>query len=125
MTAFYDYRALSTIGFDIGSADSLTQTDGVKYAQGGISQGVIQLLSDGRESVVATYSLLDNINIPDLVEGRMPENDRECVVDSKRYGSEYIGKEFVVSESNTDDTKDAFAYDTYTDSRTCAVTSVS
>ncbi len=113
-TAFYDYRALSTIGFDIGSADSLTQTDGVKYAQGGISQGVIQLLSDGRESVVATYSLLDNINIPDLVEGRMPENDRECVVDSKRYGSEYIGKEFVVSESNTDDTKDAFAYDTYT-----------
>lgn len=113
-TAFYDYRALSTIGFDIGSADSLTQTDGVKYAQGGISQGVIQLLSDGRESVVATYSLLDNINIPDIVEGRMPENDRECVVDSKRYGSEYIGKEFVVSESNTDDTKDAFAYDTYT-----------
>ncbi len=113
-TAFYDYRALSTIGFDIGSADSLTQTDGVKYAQGGINQGVIQLLSDGRESVVATYSLLDNINIPDLVEGRMPENDRECVVDSKRYGSEYIGKEFVVSESNTDDTKDAFAYDTYT-----------
>ena len=113
-TAFYDYRALSTIGFDIGSADSLTQTDGVKYAQGGISQGVIQLLSDGRESVVATYSLLDNINIPDLVEGRMPENDRECVVDSKRYGSEYIGKEFVVSENNTDDTKDAFAYDTYT-----------
>ncbi len=113
-TAFYDYRALSTIGFDIGSADSLTQTDGVKYAQGGISQGVIQLLSDGRESVVATYSLLDDINIPDLVEGRMPENDRECVVDSKRYGSEYIGKEFVVSESNTDDTKDAFAYDTYT-----------
>ena len=113
-TAFYDYRALSTIGFDIGSADSLTQTDGVKYAQGGISQGVIQLLSDGRESVVVTYSLLDNINIPDLVEGRMPENDRECVVDSKRYGSEYIGKEFVVSESNTDDTKDAFTYDTYT-----------
>lgn len=113
-TAFYDYRALSTIGFDIGSADSLTQTDGVKYAQGGISQGVIQLLSDGRESVVATYSLLDDINIPDLVEGRMPENDRECVVDSKYYGSEYIGKEFVVSESNTDDTKDAFAYDTYT-----------
>ncbi len=113
-TAFYDYRALSTIGFDIGSADSLTQTDGVKYAQGGISQGVIQLLSDGRESVVVTYSLLDNINIPDIVEGRMPENDRECVVDSKRYGSEYIGKEFVVSESNTDDTKDAFAYDTYT-----------
>ena len=113
-TAFYDYRALSTIGFDIGSADSLTQTDGVKYAQGGISQGVIQMLSDGRESVVVTYSLLDNINIPDLVEGRMPENDRECVVDSKRYGSEYIGKEFVVSESNTDDTKDAFAYDTYT-----------
>ena len=113
-TAFYDYRALSTIGFDIGSADSLTQTDGVKYAQGGISQGVIQLLSDGRESVVVTYSLLDNINIPDLVEGRMPENDRECVVDSKYYGSEYIGKEFVVSESNTDDTKDAFTYDTYT-----------
>lgn len=113
-TAFYDYRALSTIGFDIGSADSLTQTDGVKYAQGGISQGVIQLLSDGRESVVATYSLLDDINIPDLVEGRMPENDRECVVDSKYYGSEYIGEEFVVSENNTDDTKDAFTYDTYT-----------
>ncbi len=113
-TAFYDYRALSTIGFDIKDADSLTEVDGVKYAQGGINQAVIQLLADGRECVVATYSLLDNINTPDLVEGRMPENDRECVVDSKYYSSDYIGREFVVSDSNTDDVKDAFSYDTYT-----------
>lgn len=113
-TKFYDYRIISTIGFDIGDAGSLVDVDGVKYAQGGINQAVIQMLADGRECVVATYSLLDDINNPELVEGRMPENDRECVVDSKYYKSEYIGKEFVVSDSNTDEVKDAFTYDTYT-----------
>lgn len=113
-TSFYDYRALSTLGFDMGDAKQLVGENGVIYAQGGISQAVIELLADGRECVVATYSLLDNINRPELIEGRMPENDRECVVDSKRYGSEYIGQEFVVSDSNTDDVKDAFTYSTYT-----------
>ena len=113
-TSFYDYRALSTLGFDLGDAEQLVGENGVLYAQGGISQAVIELLADGRECVVATYSLLDNINRPELIEGRMPENDRECVVDSKRYGSEYIGQEFVVSDSNTDDVKDAFTYSTYT-----------
>lgn len=113
-TSFYDYRALSTLGFDMGDAKQLVGENGVLYAQGGISQAVIELLADGRECVVATYSLLDNINRPELIEGRMPENDRECVVDSKRYGSEYIGQEFVVSDSNTDDVKDAFTYSTYT-----------
>ncbi len=113
-TSFYDYRALSTLGFDMGDAEQLVGENGVLYAQGGISQAVIELLADGRECVVATYSLLDNINRPELIEGRMPENDRECVVDSKHYGSEYIGREFVVSDSNTDDVKDAFTYNTYT-----------
>lgn len=113
-TSFYDYRALSTLGFDMGDAEQLVGENGVLYAQGGISQAVIELLADGRECVVATYSLLDNINRPELIEGRMPENDRECVVDSKHYGSEYIGREFVVSDSNTDGVKDAFTYNTYT-----------
>ncbi len=113
-TSFYDYRALSTLGFDMGDAEQLVGENGVLYAQCGISQAVIELLADGRECVVATYSLLDNINRPELIEGHMPENDRECVVDSKHYGSEYIGREFVVSDSNTDDVKDAFTYNTYT-----------
>lgn len=113
-TSFYDYRALSTLGFDLGDAEKLAGENGVRYAQGGISQAVIELLADGRECVVATYSLLDDINRPELIEGRMPENDRECVVDSKHYGSEYIGQEFVVADSNTDEVKDSFTYDTYT-----------
>ena len=112
-TALYDFRALSTLGFDIDDVEALTQADGVKYAQGGINQAVLQTLEDGRECVSATYSLLDNINIPELVEGRFPENDRECIVDSKYYGSGYIGKEFIISDSNTDDVKDAFKYSTY------------
>lgn len=113
-TSFYDYRALSTLGFDLGDAEKLAGENGVMYAQGGISQAVIELLADGRECVVATYSLLDDINRPELIEGRMPENDRECVVDSKHYGSEYIGQEFVVADSNTDEVKDSFTYNTYT-----------
>ncbi len=112
-TALYDFRALSTLGFDIDDVEALTQADGVKHAQGGINQAVLQTLEDGRECVSATYSLLDNINIPELVEGRFPENDRECIVDSKYYGSGYIGKEFIISDSNTDDVKAAFKYSTY------------
>lgn len=112
-TALYDFRALSTLGFDIDDVEALTQADGVKHAQGGINQAVLQTLEDGRECVSATYSLLDNINIPELVEGRFPENDRECIVDSKYYGSGYIGKEFIISDSNTDDVKDAFKYSSY------------
>lgn len=113
-TAFYDFRALSTLGFDPEDVEGLTENEGVEYAQGGINQAVLQKLDDGREIVCATYSLLDNINLPVLIEGRLPENDRECIVDSKYYGSEYIGKEFVVAQSNTDEVKNAFKYSSYT-----------
>ena len=40
-TSFYDYRALSTLGFDLGDAEQLVGENGVLYAQGGISQAVI------------------------------------------------------------------------------------
>lgn len=114
-TTFYDYRILSTLGFESDDAGRLAGAAGaVKYAQSGVRQDVIQILPDGRECVVTTYSCPDKINKPELLEGRLPENDRECVVDSKYYGSECIGTEFVIAGSNTDEVKDSFAYDTYT-----------
>lgn len=110
----FDYQILSTIGYDPDSIEDLMTVNGVRYAELGIRHDVIELLRDGRECVVTAYSLPDLINRPKLIEGRFPRNERECVVDSKFYDSTFIGTDFVIAESNKEEDKEYFVYDTYT-----------
>lgn len=110
---FYDYRLLSTYGFEEEDVKILSGIEGVSDAEGSFSYDVI--FSYGEEIGVAkVHSITHQVNHVTLVEGRMPENAGECLVDAKWFSSDILGSELLWSEQNEEDTLDVFCGDTFT-----------
>ena len=121
---FYDYRLLSTLGFEQESVDYLSSLDGVLAAEGSISFDAIYQLKPtaeaasedyvARQGVIKTYSLPEELNTVKLTAGRMPEHEYECVVDSNLFGGGDIDSVLVLAEENEEDTLEHFSCDRYT-----------
>lgn len=112
-TNMFDYRLISTSGFEKDDVNNFTSIDDVKYAESGINLDVITTLMDNKEIVMSMYSLTDNINQPVLKFGRLPENDNECIVDADYFDEADIGTELIISDTNLETTKSMLKYDTY------------
>lgn len=113
-TNFFDYRLLSTLGFEREDAKAFEELNGVQSVATSVSVDVICVNDDGTERVLAAHTLLDDINRLKLIAGRLPEKTDECVLDANVYSQEVIGTKIVIADSNTQDTIDQFAYDSYT-----------
>lgn len=121
---FYDYRILSTMGFDQESVDYLDRLDGVAAVEGSLSFDVIYRLEPVGESaeeeyalrqgVIKTHSLTQALNTVKLIAGRMPEREGECVADSNLFGEGDLGSVLVFTGENDEDTLEHFALDKYT-----------
>jgi len=111
---FYDYRLLSTMGFELEDVEFLLQKEDVKFAEGAVNFDIIYREGDGEEGVIKAHSITEHINQLKLVAGRMPLEDDECVVDSNLFGEEYLGKKLMLSENNEEEDREHFQYDQYT-----------
>lgn len=111
---FYDFRLLSTYGFEQVDVDTFAAKEGVRAAEGAYFADAICSDYAGNEMVLKAHSLTDNINGVVLVDGRMPRSANECVVDVNLYGSEAIGTTIRISEDNAQEDLDNFAYKEYT-----------
>ena len=112
-TSFYDYRLLSTLGWDDGSVAALASTDGISVAEGSVSSDLLAVIG-GNEYVLKAMSLTEKINRPVLTSGRMPAAPYECLVDGYAVGGLSVGDKITVSPNNDEETRDLFACDTYT-----------
>ena len=106
----YDISLLSTVGFDTDAARQLSRREKVLDAQGAVSTDALLLDTQGKESALKVYSLLDQQNLPVLVSGRLPQNVQECVVDAQAFGKDAIGTVLTLSENNEEDTEELFAH---------------
>ena len=97
---FFDYRLLSTLGFEKEDEVFFREQTDVKAAEGA---HYLDVLADD-EAVVRFHSITQTVNRLRLQEGRMPKADGECVVDAKYYPSSRIGTKLVLSEHNDADT---------------------
>ncbi len=97
---FFDYRLLSTLGFEKEDEVFFREQTDVKAAEGA---HYLDVLADD-EAVVRFHSITQTVNRLRLQEGRMPKADGECVVDAKYYPSSRIGTKLVLSENNDADT---------------------
>ncbi|MGN1147143.1 MAG: FtsX-like permease family protein [Lachnospiraceae bacterium] len=111
---FYDYRLLSTLGFEEEDVEAIAAKEDVRAAEGAMSADVIFLNAQGNENVIKAHSLLNDINGVELVAGRLPKQDDECVVDSNLYGESAIGTRIVFSDNNAQEDLDNFTYKEYT-----------
>lgn len=111
---FYDYRLVSTLGFTEENVEALAEKEDVRAAEGAISAEVLCKDAGENERVIKMHSITEKVNKLKLVAGEMPQSADECVVDSALFSEDAIGSKLVLSENNTTDDLDKFAYKEYT-----------
>lgn len=109
---FYDYRLISTLGWEEQDVQAFQSQSDVRYAEGTNTLDVLYL-ADETEFVFKTHSLPKYVNQIQLATGRLPENSGECLADAG-ISNLQIGDVITVAEANSQDTKDALAFDELT-----------
>ncbi|MCM1125318.1 MAG: FtsX-like permease family protein [Lachnospiraceae bacterium] len=111
---FFDFRLLSTVGFDEDDVQELTTLMETADAEGAVSVDALCVLGEGNESVYKVHTLPERINRVVLTAGRMPEKSDECLLDSAMYGEDAIGMQITVTDNNDEDTLEMFENRTFT-----------
>lgn len=117
-----DIRILSSIGLTADDMDEISKVDGVKAVYGANTQDVL-VNYDGKENVAHVSSIPvgkssdddSYINQLRIKDGRLPENDKECVVkyeDTRK--SMQIGDVITFKSGTEDDISDTFKDSEYT-----------
>lgn len=75
----YDIQILSTLGLTESDINEVSKIEGVEKAIGTYETDAA--LEIGDKEIVAKVLCLEEINTPKLLEGNLPKNDDECVVE--------------------------------------------
>lgn len=111
---FFDFRLLSTVGFDLENVEELAGLSEIANAEGAISVDALCDLGEGNESVYKFHTVPELINRVVVTAGRMPERADECVLDAAKFGEDVIGMQITVTDSNDEDTLEMFKNRTFT-----------
>ena len=112
--SFYDFRLLSTLGFEQKQVDSLYAALDVQAVEGAVSFDILYRLEDGRQGAVKAHSVTEQVNTLKVTAGRLPRSGSECVVDSNLLGKSAIGATITLSEDNKEEDLEHFAEREYT-----------
>lgn len=110
----FDYRLLSTLGFDEADLEEIKKLDGIAVADGAVSEDFIYTGADGAAKVIRAHSLTDGVNELSLRSGHLPTKDNECVGDSRLFTEKDIGTKITLSDDNAQEITDKFKYKEYT-----------
>ena len=105
----YDFRLVSTIGFDETDAETLAADVRVGACEGEKSADALASVADGAAKPCRFLSLPAQIDLPGLKCGRLPQTADECLADGLLYSEKDLGKTVVLTAENDADTLDSFA----------------
>ncbi len=108
----YDYRLISTLGWEEEDVESFRNKPDVKYAEGSCSFDVLYTVDNEETVVLKTHSITKDINKLVLQEGRMPLSENECIADYRSWMK--VGDRLLISEETPEDTRDSFKVKEYT-----------
>lgn len=111
---FYDFRLLSTVGFEKEDVQKVAEMEQVADAECAVSVDAVCTFGDGNESAYKFHTMPESINQIILTAGRMPEKADECVLDSALYGEDMIGTQITVTDNNDEDMLEMFDVRTFT-----------
>ncbi len=107
---FYDFRLLSTLGFEEEDVVYFASQPEVRAAEGSYTFDILYEYGEAQTTgVIKTHSLPKDVNQLELVWGRMPDNPKECVVDSRLFGEDSLGQIIRLSSENEEDDLENFA----------------
>ena len=109
-----DLRAVATLGLTQEDVDVLGRQEGVALAQGAYTVDATVKVSD-KDSTVKVLSFTEDINIPDLLEGRLPEQAGECLVEPRFLQETGLSLgDKIVLDTGTGDYEDALVQEEFT-----------
>ena len=111
---FYDFKAVSEIGFGEKEVEAFRNADFTAQAEGAYSLDLLYVDEKGSDGVAKAHSLTKEINKVSLTAGRMPEKSGECLADARYSAEEDLGKTFTLSENNSEATQGALAHTEFT-----------
>ncbi len=109
----FDYRLVSTVGYDEDDVAAFAKLEGIHAAEGAFSADVLTEREGQGEIVLRAHSLSTDMNAVSLVAGRLPESDQECVADARFFTEADIGTSISISNLNDEDTRDLFRFEEY------------
>ncbi|MCL2775681.1 MAG: ABC transporter permease [Oscillospiraceae bacterium] len=100
----YDIQLKSGTGFSDDDIAALKNIAGIKTVMPTYVYDVFIYFEDETKTV-RTYALPDDLNKIDILDGRLPQNDNECVVEQKLldYGKYKIGDSITLGLDNMDE----------------------
>ena len=104
----YDFRLVSTIGFDETDAAKIADDSRVAACEGTKSADALTSTAGGASRACKFLSLPETLDLPSLKAGRLPQTADECLADGMLYSEQDLGQKIVLSEENDDDTLGQF-----------------
>ncbi len=109
-----DLRVVSTLGLTEEDVEVLSRQEGVELAQGAYTIDATVKVED-KDSTVKVLSFTENLNIPDLQEGRLPEKAGECLVEPRFLQETGLSVgDTITLDTGTGDYKDALKQTEFT-----------
>ncbi len=112
---FMDLRILSTMGLTKEDLEAIRNVPGITAAEGEFS---VDVLSDYREKelVLHVASVTEQVSLPTVKEGRLPEKEGECLIDDQllMVADYKLGGEITFRSGTDDPLSDTLKRDTYT-----------
>lgn len=110
----YDLQLLSSLGITSGDVAAFGEAAGVTDAEGGYRLDVLAAAGSRDEQVYQAISIPLRVAMPELISGRMPGSENECLADSAVFSAEDIGTTVSLSSSNSVDTLEQFSQREFT-----------
>ena len=104
----YDFRLVSTIGFDETDAAKIAADSRAAACEGTKSADALTSTAGGAPRACKFLSLPETLDLPSLKAGRLPQTADECLADGMLYSEQDLGQKIVLSEENDDDTLGQF-----------------
>lgn len=120
-----DIQIYSTLGLTKEDIDAVSKVEGVDHVQGLYTMDVLTK-KENTQLVLKLFSLPDQleVNTIRLVDGRMPENANECLIEAASatntlFGNLEIGEKITLTSGTDTPISDSLQQDTYTIVGTC------
>jgi len=110
----FDFKASSSIGFTADDISQIESIDGIRLCEGSNSCDLAMTKENGRVFYMEINSITEGINTLEIVEGRLPENSNEIVVDSHAFYGEQVGEKLTVANLNEEYNRGLLSEETFT-----------
>lgn len=110
---FYDFRLLSTLGFDKDAVAVIGANHNVKSVAGALNFDIMYHDNTGNDQALRVHSITDDLNEVELTAGRMPESADECIVDDLFFSEKAVGTTLYLSEANEEEDLENFRFKEY------------